>query len=208
VLTTYETLRDYHLSFAAIPFACAVFDEIQKVKSPTSLLTRSAKTINADFTLGLTGTPIENQLSDLWCIMDIVNPGCLASLKDFTTKYSPDDFEALVGLRAKLLDENQNGPPLVFRRLKTNHLDGLPEKTIHVRPRPMSEIQAKVYSDAVARAKLPDAGPMLETLHRLRGISLHPIWPPASEISDPASFIAQSCGSHFGLYARTPTGRG
>lgn len=192
VLTTYETLRDYHLSFAAIPFSCAVFDEIQKVKSPTSLLTRSAKTLNADFTVGLTGTPIENQLSDLWCIMDIINPGSLASLKDFTAKYSPDDVEALDALRAKLLDENQNGPPLVFRRLKTDHLDGLPEKKVHVRKRPMSEIQAKVYSDAVARAKQPDAGPMLETLHRLRGISLHPIWPPAGEISDPASFIAQS----------------
>jgi SNF2-related domain len=63
VLTTYETLRDYHLSFAAVPFSCVVFDEMQKVKSPTSLLTRAAKTVNAEFTLGLTGTPIENHLA-------------------------------------------------------------------------------------------------------------------------------------------------
>src|SRR5439155_568368 len=71
VLTTYETLRDHHMSFASIPFACVVFDEVQKVKSPTSLLTRAAKTMNAKFTLGLTGTPIENRLADLWCIIDI-----------------------------------------------------------------------------------------------------------------------------------------
>jgi SNF2 family DNA or RNA helicase len=81
VLTTYETLRDHHLSFASIPFSCAVFDEMQKVKSPSSLLTRAAKTLNAEFTLGLTGTPIENQLADLWCIVDIINPGCLGDLK-------------------------------------------------------------------------------------------------------------------------------
>jgi len=64
VLTTYETLRDYHLSFASIRFTCVVFDEMQKVKSPSSLLTRAAKTLNSNFVLGLTGTPIENQLAD------------------------------------------------------------------------------------------------------------------------------------------------
>jgi SNF2 family DNA or RNA helicase len=192
VLTTYETLRDYHLSFAAIPFCCAVFDEIQKVKMPTSLLTRAAKTLNADFTLGLSGTPIENQLSDLWCIMDLVNPGCLASLKQFTTKYDPDDNNALIELRDRLLNENPHGPSLALRRMKTEHLEGLPEKKIHVRKRLMPEMQANVYRDVVARAKQPDAGPMLETLHRLRGVSLHPIWPPAGEISDPAAFIGQS----------------
>lgn len=57
VLTTYETLRDYHLSFATIPFSCVVFDEMQKVKNPASLNTRAAKTVHADFTLGLNGDP-------------------------------------------------------------------------------------------------------------------------------------------------------
>jgi len=57
-----------------------VFDEIQKVKSPSSLVTRTAKTVNTNFTLGLTGTPIENHLADLWCIMDIIDPGRLGDL--------------------------------------------------------------------------------------------------------------------------------
>jgi hypothetical protein len=185
-------LRDYHLSFAAIPFSCAVFDEIQKIKAPTSLLTRAAKTLNADFTLGITGTPIENQLPDLWCIMDIITPGCLGDLKSFSAKYRTDDLEALEELRAMLLDASKDGPPPVLRRMKADHLDGLPKKQIHIRKRPMPDTQAKVYADIVARAKQPDSGPMLETLHLLRGVSLHPIWPPAGEISDQRGFIEQS----------------
>ena len=192
VLTTYETLRDYHLSFAAIPFACVVFDEMQKVKSAASLVTRAAKTVNADFTLGLTGTPIENQLADLWSIMDIVNPGCLSDLKSFSAKYRPDDMEALEKLRALLLDATADSPALVLRRMKADHLEGLPEKRIHIRKRKMPEPQAQVYADIVARAKQQDSGATLETLHLLRGISLHPTWPPAGDIADPQSFIQQS----------------
>jgi hypothetical protein len=192
ILTTYETLRDYHLSFAAIPFACVIFDEMQKVKAPSSLLTRAAKTLNADFTVGITGTPIENQLADLWCIMDVINPGCLGDLKTFASRYPSDDIDALEQLRAVLLDSSADNPPAVLRRMKADHLDGLPDKKIHVRRRAMPEAQAKVYAEIVTRAKEPDSGPMLETLHLLRGVSLHPIWPPAGKITDPQGFIHQS----------------
>jgi hypothetical protein len=192
VLTTYETLRDYHLDFAAIRFSCAVFDEMQKVKSPTSLLTRAAKTLNADFTVGLTGTPIENQLSDIWCILDIVSPGLLGDLKTFSQKYRPGDKDALTALHSMLMSSQTSAPPPMLRRMKADELDGLPEKKIHIRKRFMPEFQARIYADTVIKAKQPDAGPMLETLHLLRGTSLHPVYPPAGAISDPASFIGQS----------------
>jgi hypothetical protein len=192
VLTTYETLRDHHLSFASIPFACAVFDEMQKIKSPSSLLTRAAKTLNANFTLGLTGTPIENQLADLWCIMDIINPGCLGDLKNFSAKYPPDDLEALKQLHRTLLLAESESPAPMLRRMKADELDGLPQKKIHIRNRQMPEEQARIYANIVTRAKEPTSGPMLETLHLLRGVSLHPIWPPAGEIKDQKSFIDQS----------------
>ncbi|MET3912102.1 hypothetical protein ABID59_006472 [Bradyrhizobium sp. S3.3.6] len=193
ILTTYETLRDYHLSFGAIRFNCVVFDEMQKVKSPTSLITRAAKSVNADYTLGLTGTPIENQLVDLWCIMDIVSPGSLGDLKTFCEKYRHEDEAALEQLHARMLTPNSAGaPPPMLRRMKADELDGLPQKMIHIRRRQMPADQAQIYAQTVARAKQPDAGPMLETLHMLRGISLHPIWPPAGEIADERSFIEQS----------------
>jgi HJR/Mrr/RecB family endonuclease len=192
VLTTYETLRDHHMSFAAVPFACAVFDEMQKVKSPSSLLTRAAKTLNAEFTVGLTGTPIENQLADLWCIIDIVTPGYLGDLKSFSREYHPDDHDALSRLHTLMLEARSDAPPIMLRRMKAEELEGLPEKKIHVRKRLMPEAQARVYADVVAKAKAPESGPMLETLHLLRGVSLHPIWPPANEIKDQKSFIEQS----------------
>jgi HJR/Mrr/RecB family endonuclease len=192
VLTTYETLRDYHLSFAAIPFSCVVFDEMQKVKSPSALLTRAAKTVNASFMIGLTGTPIENQLSDLWCIFDIILPGHLGDLKSFSAIYQPDDEKTLVQLHSMLLNPPREGHAPMLRRMKAGALDGLPEKKIHVRRRPMPEAQARVYAEVVGRAKQSDSGPMLETLHLLRGVSLHPIWPPASDIKDPQAFIDQS----------------
>ncbi|UPK02824.1 SNF2-related protein [Bradyrhizobium sp. 170] len=192
VLTTYETLRDYHLSFASIRFSCVVFDEMQKIKSPSSLLTRAAKTLNSNFVLGLTGTPIENQLADLWCLMDIISPGTLGDLKSFCRDYQPNGEAQLENLRKSMLDPSALGPAPVLRRMKADHLDGLPKKHIHIRRRLMQGIQAQNYSDIVARAREPKSGPILETLHFLRGVSLHPTWPPATEIVDPKSFIEQS----------------
>ena len=80
----------------------------------------------------------------------------------------------------------------MLRRMKSEELDGLPQKHIHLRRRTMPPDQARVYGEVVNRAKDPASGPMLETLHLLRGVSLHPIWPPAGEIKDPRSFIEQS----------------
>jgi SNF2-related domain/Helicase conserved C-terminal domain len=192
VLTTYETLRDYHMSFAAIPFACAVFDEMQKVKNPASLNTRAAKTVNADFILGLTGTPIENQLEDLWSIMDIIDPGRLGDLRSFSSTYRADDLKSLEKLRAILLDSSADGPAPILRRLKADHLEGLPQKLVHMRRRSMPEAQAHAYAVVIARAKSDDAGSMLETLHQLRGVSLHPAWPQTGAVADPHTYILQS----------------
>ncbi len=80
----------------------------------------------------------------------------------------------------------------MLRRMKADELEGLPQKKIHIRKRPMPEMQARVYAEVVGRAKQPESGPMLETLHLLRGVSLHPIWPPAGEIKDQQAFINQS----------------
>ena len=93
VLTTYETLADNHVSFAKISFAVAVFDEIQKIKEPGTLNTWAAKAMNADFVLGLSGTPIENRIEDLWSIMDRVSPGLLGDLKVFSKTYKESDME-------------------------------------------------------------------------------------------------------------------
>jgi SNF2 family DNA or RNA helicase len=87
VLTTYETIRDYHISFARVPFSIAILDEIQKAKNPTTRINATLKAINADFVLSMTGTPVENSISDLWAITDITAPGYFTPLQEFMKSY-------------------------------------------------------------------------------------------------------------------------
>jgi SNF2 family DNA or RNA helicase len=64
-----------------------VFDEIQALKNPDSLRAVAARSMNADFRIGLTGTPIENSSIDLWSVFEQLVPGALGSLKDFRERY-------------------------------------------------------------------------------------------------------------------------
>src|SRR5208337_4635490 len=93
ILTTYETLADNHRSFARVPYSVVVFDEMQKIKEPGSINTRSAGTLNVDFVLGLTGTPIENRIEDLWSLFDRLAPGYLGALRKFSERYGGEDRE-------------------------------------------------------------------------------------------------------------------
>lgn len=183
VLTTYETLRDYHFSFARTLFGLIVYDEIQKLKNPASQLTRAAKTLNATFTLGMTGTPVENRLQDLWSITDVVSPGLLGSSRDFERRHPPDDQAALSRLKAQMTEAREGSLPYMLRRMKADALDGLPAKRIHPLEVRMPPVQAAAYRDLVVRAAASSAGGtmgkggMLATLAAMRGVSLHPLDP-------------------------------
>ncbi|MFC3175002.1 DEAD/DEAH box helicase [Novosphingobium bradum] len=177
VLTTYETMRDYHLSFARQPFAAILYDEAQKLKNPASQLTRAAKTLNARFQLAMTGTPVENRLQDLWSIYDVVHPGLLGSSKAFEQNW-PAQTEKLKSLHDFLTRPGEGRPPVLLRRLKDECLDSLPAKRIVAMPVPMPAAQARAYENVIARALAVkgtgERGRMLEVLHLLRGVSLHP----------------------------------
>lgn len=177
VLTTYETLADNHRAFARVEFSVAVFDEAQKIKSPGAINTQSAKAMNADFVLGLTGTPIENRLSDLWCIMDRIVPGYLGDLKGFSATYENGDAEELKRLKAMLdSPQDERTPPVLLRRMKTEILEGLPSRCISRERVDMPSEQAQAYHEAVIRAQTGGVskGDMLRAIHAFRGISLHP----------------------------------
>ncbi|GAA5624734.1 hypothetical protein Brsp04_04636 [Brucella sp. NBRC 12952] len=176
ILTTYETLALYHRSFARIAYSIAIFDEMQKVKSPDSINSHTAKTMNIDFVLGMTGTPIENRLEDLWCIMDRIAPGYLGDLKSFSSTYGDEDPQALAELKGKMDRPQGDAPAIMLRRMKDDVAKDLPIKQIMAYPVGMPASQARAYDDAVAaaRAGTKSRKSMLETLHLLRGISLHP----------------------------------
>lgn len=196
VLTTYETMRDYHISFARWPFDLIIYDEIQKLKNPDSQLRRAAATLNAKFVLGMTGTPVENRLQDLWSIMDIISPSTLGSSKEFERKYQGGDAISLTTLRSLLCDRVNDLPPLMLRRMKSDHLPEMPEKKIHAKEVLMPELQANAYANIVRRAIAGRSGlskrdGILQILHAMRGISLHPIDPDDAPV-DLEEYAAQS----------------
>ena len=129
-----------------------------------------------DFVLGLTGTPIENRLEDLWCIMDRVVPGYLGDLKTFSATHTEDAHDALKDLKAKLDEPRLGLPAIMLRRMKDQILVGLPEKDIKPYRVDMPSAQSEAYASAVREAQSGERSPgtMLKVIHALRSISLHP----------------------------------
>lgn len=197
VLTTYETMRDYHFSFARTRFSLVIYDEIQKVKNPTSQMTRAAKALNGAFTLGMTGTPVENRLQDLWSVMDVVAPGLLGASRDFEARHPAGNPDALARLKAQMMDRSPGGPPYMLRRMKADALEGLPSKAIHPFSVDMPPVQADAYRDVVVKAAAAASagtlgkGGMLSTLATMRGISLHPV-DPSQAPADLDAYAADS----------------
>lgn len=201
VLTTYETLADHHKSFAKINCAVLLFDEMQKVKDPGTLNTWASKTLNADFVVGLTGTPVENRIEDLWSIMDRVFPSFLKDLKSFSEAYRDADTDKLHALSDLLMKPVDGAPALVLRRMKDEVLEGLPNKEVRPYQTEMPSEQAEAYGQIVSRAMSSDKrqarGSMLETIQKLRGISLFPGSPDGFDLSTVAG-----CEAWMGKSAR------
>lgn len=153
VLTTYETLRDLEFSLAAQRWSAMICDEAQKIKNPNALVTRAAKKQNARLKIACTGTPVENTLTDIWCLFDFVQPGLLGSLKDFGSKYrkpieSETDEEKVRIEELRALIEPQK-----LRRTKAEVAKDLPKKIEFegCRNLPLSQRQRALYADAIAQ---------------------------------------------------------
>jgi superfamily II DNA or RNA helicase len=176
VLTTYETLRDYDTDFGRIRFAALLFDEAQKIKTPGTRITDAAKAMNAEFRIALTGTPVENRLADLWCIVDTVHPGCLGDLKSFSDRFERQpDTGTLKRLRRSLDSGTPRRPPLLLRRLKEDRLPELPACEIVLQRATMRGPQLGAYEEAIRAARgSARRGAVLDALQRLAAICLHP----------------------------------
>ena len=194
VLTTYQTLRDYQFSLCQVGWSFSVFDEAQNIKNPNALQTRAAKGLKSDFFLLLTGTPVENHLKDFWCLIDTACPGLLGAYQDFRRTYvtpivrsSPDQA---VAVREKVgMDIREAVGGRMLRRLKEDHLEGLPQKRIIVGGEEseegsllapeMQDIQRARYESIVNAAAIENdlkkrGSRILASLQQLRDVSLHP----------------------------------
>lgn len=182
ILTTYETLRELQLSFGRVAWSVMILDEAQKIKNPATRTSVAARAMNCDFGLALTGTPVENSWTDLWTIMDFVEPGKLESLKDFNSHYQSQlkNVENDGTLLKKLGDQlRKNLDPCFIRRLKEDVNLGLPAKEILRFKDPMPEEQRKMYGEVVRAARQENqpeenSMTMLQAIARLRDISLYP----------------------------------
>lgn len=186
VITSYDLLkRDVELyKEHGYPFKYIIADEAQYIKNNNTQNARAIKEIEAETRYALTGTPIENSLSELWSIFDFIMPGYLFSYRKFKELYETpivkdEDEQAMKKL--KMLIE-----PFILRRIKTEVLTELPDKSITVLHNEMQEEQLKLYASYMANAKQEAMQEMeingfeksqikiLALLMRLRQICCHP----------------------------------
>ena len=183
VLTTYETVRDFQLDLGLIPWATVVIDEAQRIKTPGTLVTNALKALKTDFRLALTGTPVENSLMDLWCITDFVAPGYLDSAKNFNRNFCLPLENPETDIRALGEQVRERIGIHLKRRLKSDILNDLPEKHIHVEDcqesMPLEQVtryQAALQSSQETELTEPQSrNRILQVLHQLRDISDHPL---------------------------------
>lgn len=186
VITSYDLLkRDIELyKEKNYKFRYIIADEAQYLKNSTTKNAKAIKQIKADTRYALTGTPIENSLSELWSIFDFIMPGYLFTYRKFKNTYEmpivkKEDERAMQKL--KMLIE-----PFVLRRNKKEVLTELPDKTVTVLNNEMNEEQQKIYLNYLTQAKqelleqIEQNGyehshmQILAALTRLRQICCHP----------------------------------
>ena len=151
VLTTYETMRDLEFSFAREQWSMMICDEAQKIKTPSAAMTRAAKKQNVRFRIACTGTPVENSLTDLWCLFDFVQPGLLGALNEFGRNYKRPIEAETDEEKSKIEELRALVRPQILRRTKQDVAKDLPRKIIAegCQALPISTFQRGLYAHAV-----------------------------------------------------------
>ena len=182
ILTSYQTaLRDIDM-LVEIDWHYVILDESQYIKNPASKIFSAIQQLSAEHKLSLSGTPIENSLSDLWSQMQFINPDILGSYsffkKHFQKPIEKDQDESLIDELKTLTS------PFLLRRTKAEVLPELPEKTEQIVYCEMSSNQAKLYDteksatrNMILQSDLSDPQvkmQVLSSLLRLRQLSNHP----------------------------------
>ena len=181
VLVSYNILSRDISNFEKLNFECVVVDESQHIKNTQSKFYQSIIKLKSFFRLSLTGTPLENSLSELWSQMNFLNPKLLGSKRDFEMKYHFKKKEESV-LNLELL--KQIIQPFILRRMKKHVLSELPDYAEQVIYSTMDELQVKFYESEKAKIRnqllkidLKNSSNnfhILQSLMRLRQISIHP----------------------------------
>lgn len=184
VISTYHTVRQDSLQLSGFGFHYIILDESQMIKNPSSKLYNAIVGLHCDHRLVLTGTPIENSLTDLWSQINFVNPGLLGTLGFFKRSFVQPIEKKGDEEREEKLKELIN--PFILRRTKLDVARELPPLYEQVRYVNMTESQGRIYEEEksqVRNALLENLGDIgleqssimvLQALTRLRQIANHP----------------------------------
>ncbi|OYP19055.1 ATP-dependent helicase [Streptomyces sp. FBKL.4005] len=182
VLTTYGTMRTDAARLAGVPWGMVVADEAQHVKNPYSATARALRTIGARARVALTGTPVENNLTELWAILDWTTPGLLGGLGGFRARYAQPVEGGRDPAAAQRLARLVG--PFLLRRRKSDPgiAPELPPKTETDHPVALTTEQAGLYEalvretlDRIATADdMARRGLIVRLLTGLKQICNHP----------------------------------
>jgi len=184
VVSTYHTVRQDSEALSSIRFHYIILDESQMIKNPSSKLYHSMLELQSEHKLVLTGTPIENSLTDLWSQINFVNPGLLGTLNFFKRSFVQPIEKKKDEEREKKLKELIN--PFILRRTKAEVAQELPPVFEQVRYVDMTDSQLRVYEEEKSLARnsilenMEESGMdktsimVLQALTRLRQIANHP----------------------------------
>lgn len=130
ILTTYAIMRIDIEELKKNNWAAVIVDEAQNIKNPDTAQTLAIKSLKADMKIAMTGTPVENRLTELWSIFDFINQGYLGALREFQKSYAIPIERFKENARAAKLKMSVS--PFVLRRLKTdkNVISDLPDKMV------------------------------------------------------------------------------
>ena len=136
VLTNYETLGAHQKSLLKVPFSVVVFDEAQALKNESTLRSRGAQGLKRELAIGMTGTPVENKLSDLWALFEALQQRperrAFGRRAHFETAYESQGAAGVASVRARLRFPSAHS--VVLRREKAQALRDLPPKFFHEVP--------------------------------------------------------------------------
>ncbi len=143
IITTYATVRNDIKAFREEAFYYVILDESQNIKNMNSQISKAVMLLNAEHRLALSGTPIENNLNELYALFRFLNPAMFGSPEEFSRNYAipvqrNDDKDALHELKKKIY-------PFILRRLKRDVLKELPEKVEQTLFVDMSDEQKVFY---------------------------------------------------------------
>lgn len=184
VFTTYKLMLTDIEKHKALNYEYVILDEAQNIKNHKTALAKAACSINGDHRVAMSGTPVENNLSELWSLFNFVMPGFLGDYKNFKDFFQDPIEKEESQERSDLL--NNRIKPFILRRMKSEVLKELPPKTDIVRYIDFSKKEAELYesvriateekiSSAVSEKGMSNAQVYLfDALLKLRQACCHP----------------------------------